>query len=417
MDENAKQDLDRRAFLGTAGAAGLMILKPQLVRGSQANSAVRVGLLGCGGRGTADATSIALNGPARIVALADLFEDRLLTAKDHFDTVANKQGHAGVAKSQMFKGPHAAEQILASHEIDAVVIATPPYFHPQHLAAAVQAGKHVYCEKPIATNLEEAVAVLKLAAAKGLKHGTVQDKLFLPGLKKLAFLRDSGFFGRMLSVRGEFGYWVFEGGWQEAQRPSWNYRSEDGGGIILDMVCHWRYVLDNLFGEVESVSCTGTTDIPERWDEKNKKYKATADDSAYATFKLKGGVIAHINMSWVTRVYRDDLVTFQVDGTHGSAVAGLTDCVIQARQATPRPVWNPDEKRTHDFYADWQKLPENNVYDNGFKEQWEMFIRHVCEDAPYKYTLLEGAKGVQLAECALQSWRERRWIDVAPIKV
>ena len=183
--------------------------------------------------------------------------------------------------------------------------------------------------------------MVKLANAKGLKHGTVQDKLFLPGLKKLAFLRDSGFFGRMLSVRGEFGYWVFEGGWQEAQRPSWNYRSEDGGGIILDMVCHWRYVLDNLFGEVESVSCIGTTDIPERFDEKGKKYKATADDSAYATFRLKGGVIAHINMSWVTRVYRDDLVTFQVDGTHGSAVAGLTDCVIQARQATPRPVWNP----------------------------------------------------------------------------
>jgi predicted dehydrogenase len=285
------------------------------------------------------------------------------------------------------------------------------------LKSAIEAGKHVYCEKPIATNLDEAVAVVKLANSKGLKHGTVQDKLFLPGLKKLAFLRDSGFFGRMLSVRGEFGYWVFEGGWQEAQRPSWNYRSEDGGGIILDMVCHWRYVLDNLFGEVESISCLGTTDIPERFDEKGKKYTATADDSAYATFRLKGGVIAHINMSWVTRVYRDDLVTFQVDGTHGSAVAGLTDCVIQTRQVTPRPVWNPDEKRTHDFYADWQKVPENVVYDNGFKEQWEMFIRHVCEDAPYKYTLLEGAKGVQLAECALQSWRERRWIDVAPIKV
>ena len=187
---------------------------------------------------------------------------------------------------------------------------------PSLLTKAINAGKHVYCEKPIATNLDEAVAVLKLANAKGLKHGTVQDKLFLPGLKKLAFLRDSGFFGRMLSVRGEFGYWVFEGGWQEAQRPSWNYRSEDGGGIILDMVCHWRYVLDNLFGEVESVCCLGTTDIPERFDEKGKKYKATADDSAYATFRLKGGVIAHINMSWVTRVYRDDLVTFQVDGTH-----------------------------------------------------------------------------------------------------
>jgi len=288
---------------------------------------------------------------------------------------------------------------------------------PSLLTRALNAGKHVYCEKPTATNLEEAVAIVKLANAKGLKHGVVQDKLFLPGLKKLAFLRDSGFFGRMLSVRGEFGYWVFEGDWQEAQRPSWNYRSEDGGGIILDMVCHWRYVLDNLFGEVESVVCTGSTDIPERWNETGKKYEATADDSAYATFRLKGGVIAHINMSWVTRVYRDDLVTFQVDGTHGSAVAGLTDCMIQTRQATPRPVWNPDEKRLHDFYADWQKLPENANYDNGFKEQWEMFIRHICEDAPYGFTLREGAKGVQLAECALQSWCERRWIDVAPIKL
>src|SRR6516225_7959508 len=234
---------------------------------------------------------------------------------------------------------------------------------PSLLTRAINAGKHVYCEKPIATTFEEALAVVKLANSRGVKHGTVQDKLFLPGLKKLAFLRDSGFFGRMLSVRGEFGYWVFEGGWQEAQRPSWNYRKEDGGGIILDMVCHWRYVLDNLFGEVESVVCIGNTDIPERYDEQGKKYQATADDSAYATFKLKGGVIAHINMSWVTRVYRDDLVTFQVDG--------LTDCVIQARQATPRPVWNPDEKRLHDFYGDWQKLPDNVAYDNGFKEQWE----------------------------------------------
>jgi predicted dehydrogenase len=288
---------------------------------------------------------------------------------------------------------------------------------PGLLNKAIAAGKHIYCEKPMATNLTAALDVIKKANARGLKHGTVQDKLFLPGLKKLAMLRDSGFFGKMLSVRGEFGYWVFEGDWQEAQRPSWNYRAEDGGGMILDMVCHWRYVLDNLFGEVESLTCLGTTDIPDRWDENRKHYKATADDSAYATFKLKGGVIAHMNMSWVTRVYRDDLVTFQVDGTHGSAVAGLTECMIQARQATPRPVWNPDEKRTHDFYADWQKVPDNAVYDNGFKEQWEMFIRHVCEDTPYKYTLLEGAKGVQLVECALESWKERRWVDVPTLTV
>ena len=288
---------------------------------------------------------------------------------------------------------------------------------PELLERAIEAGKHIYCEKPIATDLAAAMKACKLAKQSGLKNGVVQDKLFLPGLLKIKMLRDSGFFGRMIAVRGEFGYWVFEGDWQPAQRPSWNYRAEDGGGMILDMVCHWRYVLDNLFGEVESVTCLGTTDIPERFDERGRQYKATADDSAYATFRLKGGVIAHINMSWVTRVYRDDLVTFQVDGTLGSAVAGLSDCVIQPLQATPRPVWNPDEKRLHDFYADWQKLPDNVVYDNGFKEQWEMFIRHVCEDAPYKYTLLEGAKGVQLAECALQSWKERRWVDVAPVRI
>jgi predicted dehydrogenase len=284
---------------------------------------------------------------------------------------------------------------------------------PTLLERAVAAGKHIYCEKPIATNLAEALKICRLAEERGVKNGVVQDKLFLPGLQKLKMLRESGFFGRMLSVRGEFGYWVFEGDWgQPAQRPSWNYRSEDGGGIILDMVCHWRYVLDNVFGEVKSVSCIGTTHVPERVDERGQAYAATADDAAYATFQLEGGVIANINMSWCTRVYRDDLVTFQVDGTHGSAVAGLTDCVLQPRVGTPRPVWNPDQKQTIDFYDTWQPVPDNVVYDSGFKTQWEMFIRHVAEGAPYKYTLREGAKGVQLVECALESWRERRWVDV-----
>ena len=288
---------------------------------------------------------------------------------------------------------------------------------PTLLEKAIHAGKHIYCEKPIATNLPEALKIVKLAKDKGIKNGTVQDKLFLPGLMKLKALRDSGFFGKMLSVRGEFGYWVFDGASRPCQRPSWNYRSEDGGGMILDMVCHWRYVLDNLFGQVKSVSCLGATHIPERWDENGKAYKATADDAAYATFELEGGVIAHMNMSWVTRVYRDDLVTFNVDGTLGSAVAGLHDCMIQPRNATPRPVWNPDQKQTIDFRSTWQKMPDNQTYDNGFKVQWEMFIRHVVEDAPYSYTLMEGAKGVQLVECALQSWKERRWIDVPKLTV
>ncbi len=287
---------------------------------------------------------------------------------------------------------------------------------PALLEKAIAAGKHVYCEKPIATNLDEALRICRLAEEKGVKNGVVQDKLFLPGLQKLKMLREASFFGRMLSVRGEFGYWVFEGDWgQPAQRPSWNYRAEDGGGIILDMVCHWRYVLDNCFGEVKSVSCLGATHIPERVDEEGRRYRATADDAAYATFELEGGVIAQINMSWTTRVYRDDLVTFQVDGTHGSAVAGLTDCVIQPRVGTPRPVWNPDQKQTIDFYATWQPVPDTIAYENGFKAQWEMFIRHVAEGAPYRYTLREGAKGVQLVECALQSWKERRWVDVPPL--
>ncbi len=287
---------------------------------------------------------------------------------------------------------------------------------PALLAQAIRAGKHVYCEKPIATNLNEAVEIAKLAQSAGIKHGAVQDKLFLPGLRKLDMLRRAGFFGRMLSVRIEFGYWVFEGDLQPIQRPSWNYRKADGGGVILDMMCHWRYVLDNLFGEVQSVSCLGATHIPKRWDEAGRPYEATADDAAYATLQLKGHggepVVAQVNSSWTTRVRRDDLVTFHVDGTHGSAVAGLTDCRAQSRVATPRPVWNPDVRQTMDFFDQWQTVPDTEPFDNGFKIQWEAFIRHVVDDAPYRWTLPEGAKGVQLVEAALQSWQERRWIDV-----
>ncbi len=292
---------------------------------------------------------------------------------------------------------------------------------PTLLAKAIRAGKHVYCEKPIATNLNEAVEIARLAQSSGLKHGAVQDKLFLPGLRKLDMLRRAGFFGKMLSVRIEFGYWVFEGDLQPIQRPSWNYRSEDGGGIILDMICHWRYVLDNLFGQVQSISCVGATHIPQRWDEAGKPYTATADDASYATLELKGHqgerVIAQVNSSWTTRVRRDDLVTFHVDGTHGSAVAGLTDCRAQSRVNTPRPVWNPDVRQTMNFMDQWQDVPDTETYDNGFKIQWEHFIRHVVEDAPYRWTLPEGAKGVQLVEAALQSWKERRWVDVPSIAI
>ena len=313
------------------------------------------------------------------------------------------------------------DQALAQKDDTVFFDAGTTQMRPTLLAKAIRAGKHVYCEKPIATNLNEAVEIARLAQASGLKHGAVQDKLFLPGLRKLDMLRRAGFFGKMLSVRIEFGYWVFEGDLQPIQRPSWNYRSEDGGGIILDMICHWRYVLDNLFGEVQSISCLGATHIPQRWDEAGKPYTATADDAAYATLELKGHqgerVIAQVNSSWTTRVRRDDLVTFHVDGTHGSAVAGLTDCRAQSRVNTPRPVWNPDVRQSMKFFDQWQEVPDTEVYDNGFKIQWEHFLRHVIEDTPYRWTLPEGAKGVQLVEAALQSWKERRWIDVPALPV
>ena len=283
---------------------------------------------------------------------------------------------------------------------------------PALLKRAIAAGKHVYSEKPVATNLAEAMDLYRTAKAAGIKHGVVQDKLWLPGLMKLQMLGKAGFFGDVLSVRGEFGYWVFEGDLQPIQRPSWNYRQEDGGGMILDMLCHWRYVVDNVFGPIKSVSCLGATHIPQRWDEQGAPYQATADDAAYATFELESGVIVQMNSSWCVRVRRDDLVTFQVDGTHGSAVAGLTDCWTQSRVNTPRPTWNPDVRQTRNFYDDWALMPDTTHYDNAFKVQWELFLKHVWGEGDFKWNLLEAAKGVQLVEVGLQSWAERRWLDL-----
>lgn len=288
---------------------------------------------------------------------------------------------------------------------------------PTLLRQAIDAGKHVYCEKPVSKGLDEALAIARHAKAKGVKNGIVHDKLDLPGLVKLRRLRDAGFFGRILSVKGDFGYWVFEGDWMPAQRPSWNYRSADGGGIVSDMLCHWRYVLDHVAAPVRSVLCHTATHIPQRWDERGQPYAADADDAAYATFALEGGIVAQINSSWCTRVRRDDLVTFQIDGTHGSAVAGLHRCFSQHRVNTPKPVWNPDQPQQLDFYGNWDEVPDNTTFDNGFKVQWEQFLRHVVDDAPWHYTLLEGAKGVQLAEAGYQSHRERRWVDLDPLEV
>jgi len=282
---------------------------------------------------------------------------------------------------------------------------------------AIAAGKHIYCEKPTAVTTGAAMDLYRQAVAAGVKNGVVQDKLWLLGILKLRNLIADGFFGEILSVRGEFGYWVFQGDAEAPQRPSWNYRKEDGGGIILDMLCHWRYVLDNVFGAVRGVSCLGATHIKKRWDEAGEPYECTADDTAYATFELDGGVIAHFNSSWDFRVRRDDLLTIQVDGTKGSAVAGLRKCWVQPLEATPRPVWNPDIDSPIDFREGWEPVQEDEEFGNAFKIQWELFLRHVALDEPFRWSLLEGAKGVQLAEAGLESWRKRAWVDLPELEM
>ncbi|MFD0257320.1 Gfo/Idh/MocA family protein [Kitasatospora indigofera] len=283
------------------------------------------------------------------------------------------------------------------------------------IRAAIAAGKHIYTEKPTAESVEAALELSRLARAAGVRNGVVQDKLFLPGLRKLKRLVESGFFGRILSVRGEFGYWVFEGDWQSAQRPSWNYRAEDGGGMVLDMFPHWQYVLEQTFAPITSVYAHTATHIPERRDEAGRPYPATADDAAYGVFELEGGIVAQINSSWAVRVDRDELVEFQVDGTEGSAVAGLRNCRFQHRAGTPKPVWNPDLPVTEPFREQWQQVPDNEEFDNGFKAQWEQFLAHVVADAPFPYDLLAGAKGVQLAELAQESARTGRRLTIPPL--
>jgi len=305
---------------------------------------------------------------------------------------------------------------IASPECDIFFDAATTVGRPAVVAAAIEAGKHVYCEKPLAPTLDEALGLARLAREHGVKNGIVHDKLYLPGLLKARRLIESGFFGRILSLRGEFGYWVFEGDWGiPAQRPSWNYRTAEGGGMILDMFCHWRYVLENLLGGVTAVACMGATHIPERVDEVGRRYEATADDAAYGMFEIEGGIIATINSSWCTRVYRDELVTFQIDGTHGSAIVGLRECKIQPRAMTPRPVWNPDEPNAIPFRDGWTDIPDNATFENAFYAQWAEFLRHVVLDEPFPFDFLAGARGVQLAELGVRAWHERRWVDVPPL--
>jgi predicted dehydrogenase len=307
---------------------------------------------------------------------------------------------------------------LANPEDEIFFDASGTLQRAEFIERAVKAGKAIYCEKPTAVETSEALRLAKLCEDAGVKNGVVQDKLWLTGIRKFKQLRDQGFFGRILSVRGEFGYWVFTGedADQPIQRPSWNYRKEDGGGIIIDMLCHWRYVIDSLFGPIKSLTCTGATHIPQRIDESGAAYPCTTDDSCYATFELENGIICQFNSSWTVRVRRDDLLTMQVDGTHGSAIVGLRKCWVQSLGTTPRPTWNPDIDQPIDFLAGWQEVPDTTTYENAFKIQWEEFLKHVALDTPFPYSLREGAKGVQLAELGLQSWAERRWLDVTPLE-
>ncbi len=307
------------------------------------------------------------------------------------------------------------DEVLADRSVDAYFDAQVTTRRPAALKAALAAGKHIYAEKPTAQTCEEATALAALAAECGVTTGVVHDKLYLPGLLKLRRLVDEEFFGQILSLRGEFGYWVFDGEVQSAQRPSWNYRAEDGGGITTDMFCHWNYVLEGILGRVRAVTAKAVTHIPERRDEQHQPYTATADDAVYGIFDIEGGIVAQINSSWAVRVYRDELVEFQVDGTRGSAVAGLTQCVAQQRAHTPKPVWNPDLPVTESFRDQWLDVPANAEFDNGFKLQWEEFLRDVATGRAHRFDLLSAARGVQLAELGLQSSTEGRRLDVPEI--
>jgi len=308
------------------------------------------------------------------------------------------------------------EEVLADDQYQIYFDAQTTGRRADAIKKAVAAGKHVYCEKPIATSTEIALELYRECEKAGVKHGVVQDKLWLPGMLKLKRLIEDDFFGNILSVKGDFGYWVFEGHTIPAQRPSWNYRKEDDGGIIVDMLCHWRYVLDNIFGKVKGVFCLGATHISERIDENGNPYNCSADDAAYSIFELEGGIIAQFNSSWTTRVRRDDLLTLQVDGTKGSAVVGLRDCWIQDYDSTPKPVWNPDIPNPIDFKEGWTKVSEHEEFDNAFRVQWELYLKHILIDTPFPWNLMEGAKGIQLAELGIESWEKKTWINIPDLQ-
>ena len=288
---------------------------------------------------------------------------------------------------------------------------------PKRVRQAIEAGKHIHIEKPTAPTVDEAMDLARLADRAGVKHGVIQDKLFLPGFAKLMAVRNSGFFGRILSVKIDAGSWIFDGTEQECQRPSWNYRKSEGGGLALDMMAHWRYMIDRLVAPVTDVCALMTTAIPQRVDEGGRSYKVDAEDTNYALLRMQGGAVGVITNSWATRPRRDDTMVVQIDGTQGSAVAGRFRCFTQSAAATPEAFTMAARPGGVDLMAHWQEVPETPGNKNPFRQCWETFLRHVAEDAPYLPTLVEGAKAVQLADLAYRSTAEQRWMKVPDLKL
>ena len=361
-------------------------------------------------------TAIIKQGGIKVNNDLTLMPDPILTGRRDYALKALAEKYGNEARGEAYKYTTDVQGALDGKHGDYEIFfdASGTLQRANFIEMAVKAGKAIYCEKPTAVETKEAVRLAKLVADAGLKNGVVQDKLWLPGFRKIKMLKELGFFGKILSVKGDFGYWVFTGMDydQPAQRPSWNYRAEDGGGMMIDMFCHWRYVIDHVFGPVKSLVSYGAIDLDERRAEDGTPFKCTADDSAYAMFLLEDDTMVQFNSSWCTRVRRDDLLTVHVDGVKGSAVAGLREVKIQSAANTPKPIWNPDIAQPIDFLAGWEDVPNNTEYDNAFKIQWELFIRHVALDEEWNYSLMEGAKGVQLAELGMESWKERKWVDV-----
>jgi len=288
---------------------------------------------------------------------------------------------------------------------------------PERVRKAIAAGKHIHIEKPTAPTVEEAMELARLANKAGLKHGVIQDKLYLPGYAKLLFVKNSGFFGRILSVRVDAGSWIFDGTTQECQRPSWNYRKKDGGGLALDMMAHWRYMIDRLVSPITAVSALMDTAIPERVDEQGQRYKVDAEDTVYAMLRTRDGAIGQITNSWASRPRRADTMMVHIDGTNGSASAGRFQCFTQAAVNTPEAFIKAARPGGVDLQAHWEEVPDTIDLLPPFRQLWESFLRHVAEDAPLVPTLVEGAKAVQLADLAYKSVAERRWIDVPELSL